>query len=114
MAPPTNLLLVTATIQAGQSLSNACNLTTGQLVSITVDDWTPAEMTFQISPDGIDFADLFSQDGREVALLATQYTAFFTDGLWTKVVRWIKIRSGTRNVPTPQRDTVNITLALET
>jgi hypothetical protein len=52
------------TIEAGESLSDAIDCCAGQLVCITIPEgWDKANLSFQFSPDGKTFCDLYQFDG---------------------------------------------------
>lgn len=95
----------TVTIAAGQALSPA--LDTGGLVLggvLIPSTWTAALLTFQVSPDGTNFMDLYDDQGNEVQLTAGASRGIGNDaialalGSW----RWIKLRSGTTASPVVQ------------
>jgi hypothetical protein len=66
MAKPTTS--ATATIPAGSALSNAVDLSSGALQMLLCPvSWTPAYITFQVSPDNVTWGDLFDKDGSEVS-----------------------------------------------
>lgn len=92
-------------IEAGQSLSNGLDCRGGVLVRITMPlIWTPANLSFQISTDGIDYNDLFTSERGEVlipvvpgaALVLNQFGDFFHS------FDYIKVRSGSRLWPVIQ------------
>ena len=92
-------------IAAGESLSDGIDCTGGTLVRITMPapDWTPANLTFQFSSDGLQYNDMFNQAGQEITL--PNYppgvgVVLIYDALPT--LAFLKIRSGTRSHPVIQ------------
>ena len=77
-------------------------------------DWSPAVLTVQISPDDGQYTDLSDEDGSEVVLPVGARTAYFTRRAWVEAIRWMKLRSGSRNAPEPQTQDRTITLVIET
>ena len=58
---------MTATILAGESLSSPIDCSTGTPVMIYMPhEWTSAHLSFQVSPDGTNYNDLFDSDGHEL------------------------------------------------
>ena len=104
---------VTATINAGQSLSAAANVTGVISAIATPPNWVNANMTFQISPDnGVTWFDLFDNFSREVMVnvkAGTIVTVDATSPLSQKA--FIKIRSGSRDSPVIQPVTVGVQIA---
>ena len=102
-APPANFVVMTATIPAGETISSAVNIDHDQLLSVWVDDWTTAHLTFQVSTDGITFYDLFYNIGsREVNILLTANSACILSYDWRNSICWMRARSGIRDEPVPQ------------
>src|SRR3954464_9174665 len=59
------------TIAAGESLSDALDCTAGPLVRITIPaEFTPANLTFQLSSDGVGYNDLYDVHGNEITIVA--------------------------------------------
>jgi hypothetical protein len=98
-------------IHAGQSLSDPVNCGGLWLLrTVMPDAWTKAPLTFQVSVDGVDYNDLYrmqdavgSYVGYEVVVPDVAAGAVFTSpsGIGGPV-NWIKLRSGTRNIPVAQ------------
>ena len=101
-----------ATINAGESLSDVIDCSTGEPIAIHMPvDWTPARLSFQISPDGISFGDLFDNNAVEVAFYILAGTSLVLQTGWVPIL-YLKIRSGGRNAPVPQELTriINVTI----
>lgn len=98
---------VTATIAAGQSLSNAVDVTTGEILRIVMpDEWTPANISFQLSTlnDEAQFRDVaYVGNGREIVIgcVPGHVVALGAD---TDFARegFLKLRSGTAAAPVLQ------------
>jgi hypothetical protein len=102
-----------ATINAGESLSNAVNLaSTAVAVVIAPPDWTPANISFQLSVDNVTFGDLFDNAGTEVVRTFVPGTAVVVDRSLTDAALYVKIRSGPRDKPVVQQVQRKITLGL--
>lgn len=92
-----------ATIPAGQALSSSIDLTAQSVVMIIApDDWSPANITFQISMDNVLFHDLFDAMGQEILRPICVGSAVLVDPTFTQYVNYLKIRSGPRNNPISQ------------
>jgi hypothetical protein len=92
-----------ATIPAGQALSSSIDLTSQSVVMLIVpDDWSPANVTFQVSMDNVLFHDLFDAMGNEILRPICVGSAVQVDPTFTQYVNYFKIRSGPRNNPIPQ------------
>lgn len=96
--------VITATIPAGDFLSSPVDASTGDPIFVVgPTEWTPANVTFQVSGDGVTFGNWFTWDGREVILPYRPGTALPLTGeiLGTKGAH-IKLRSGSRDHPVTQ------------
>lgn len=101
---------VTATITAGQSLSGAVDLTSERLHRFSIGasgaSWTAAAITFQTSPDGSTWNDLWdAMAGVEVTVAAATIAGGRTlvvDPAYFYGVRYLKFRSGTSASPVAQ------------
>jgi hypothetical protein len=104
------------TIPHGESLSDGADCTGGTIVRITIpQEFTEANLTFQVSSNGDLYNDLYTPDGREVTLSVNPDTTVIVDERWTRSIGWIKFRSGSRKSPVPQtKDTVKFAIAVET
>jgi hypothetical protein len=110
-----NLVIVDGpTIKAGESLSDAADCSAGQMVRITIpQEYTEANMTFQVSSDGNGFNDLYTVDGDEVTITAQPDSTVVIHEHWTKSFNFVKIRSGTREHPVEQRVDCKLAIAVE-
>jgi len=101
-APAPLATLVTATISAGQSLSTGVDCSVGGALSriYMPTGWDGELLTFQVSPDGVNFYDLFRANNTEVAFNITAGTVvFITENYPLVSNNWIKLRSGSRLNP---------------
>ena len=89
-------------IQAGQSLSDSLDCTTGKIVRIyTPAAWTGSNISFQLSFDGVVWANLVNRSGAEIiAAVKPNSVIILTE--YTQQVAWLKIRSGTSAAPVVQ------------
>jgi hypothetical protein len=102
------------TIPSGGSLSEAIDLSVGKLALILIPaQWTAAELTFQASPDGNTFGDLYDSIGTEYKVLvgAAGRSILVPIGDFMSI-RFLKIRSGTAGVPVNQGGDRVLTLVL--
>lgn len=104
------------TIAHNESLSDGANCSGGDIVRITVpQEFTESNLTFQSSSDGNMYNDLYDAEGNEITMVAQPDTTIIVAAEWTKSLGFIKIRSGTRDAPVPQRkDACKFGIALET
>jgi hypothetical protein len=101
-AKPT-ITSVTVTILAGQAVSSAGDVSAGNVTMLLAPvDWTPANISFQLSEDNVTFRDLFDTDGKEVLKAMGPGRAMNVDTSYTAGSLWVKIRSGPRDNPVPQ------------
>lgn len=92
------------TIATGESLSGALDCSELAPARITMPlDWTPANLTFQISPDGETFRDLFDTLGHEVMIDVTPGAVVRLSAEWSSAPAHLKFRSGTRDNPVVQQ-----------
>lgn len=87
----------TATIAISSSLSSAVELTDGPLVRLVIPSaWTTANITFQTSYDGTNYADLYDKAGTEYTVTvggaSREIAVPIADWIG---IRYIKVRSGT-------------------
>jgi hypothetical protein len=103
------------TIAAGESLSDGADCSSGEIMRITVpQEFTPANLTFQVSSDGNFYNDLFSSNGEEITVVAKPSTGIVVPEAWTKSINFIKFRSGTRGYPVEQKVDCKFAIAVET
>jgi hypothetical protein len=105
---------VTATIASSASLSGAVDLQqassgllqAGVLVGIELPaSWTTANLTFQGSHDGVDYADVYDEFGIELTTVVGALSAarrVVLDPARFAGLRYIKVRSGTTGTPVSQ------------
>jgi len=96
------------TILAGQSISDAIDITSSQGKSISgviiPDEWTPALLSFQLSQDGTTYKDLYSVNGFELSLNITPGTRLVFDTTWSLAAGYVRFRSGSRHYPIIQTE----------
>ncbi len=103
------------TIAKGESLSDGIDCSTGGIVRITVpQEFTEANLTFQVSSDGNFYNDLYTADGEEITVVAEPNTAVVIGERWGRVLGFLKLRSGTRDNPVKQREDCKFAIAVET
>jgi hypothetical protein len=97
-------LVVGPIIQAGESLSDPLNISALMTQIYTPLEWTPALLTFQISPDqGVTFYDYVDTDNKEVMMnIRPGAVIILPVGLSAWNNTRIKFRSGTRDFPVVQ------------
>jgi len=88
--------VVEVAIANGQALSAAADLQIVRLHRINMPaGWTAATITFQVSDDGEEWADLYlATDEYEVTAAAANRSIVVDQALFFGV-RWLKVRSGT-------------------
>jgi hypothetical protein len=98
-----------AIIPAGESLSAIvdCSETgTGSAVLIAIimpEEWNSSGgITFQISPDNIDYHDLYRMTGEEVTIAATPGGIVLVDADIARSVRYLRLRAGSKQQPVAQ------------
>ena len=74
--------------------------------------WTSANITFQASPDGVNFGNLFSYLGAEVTFVAVPGQFLAVDPTLWRGARAIKVRSGTSGTPVAQTSQVTLQLVV--
>ena len=104
------------TILRGESLSDGVDCSEGEIVRITVpQEFTEANLTFQVSSNGEMYNDLYDDRGDEITITATPDSGIVIGGLWVRAIGWIKFRSGTRDNPVEQiKDDCKFAIAIET
>jgi hypothetical protein len=87
------------TIKAGESLSNGLDCSSGDIVRITIpQEYTPANLTFQVSTDGNFYNDLFTSKGEEITVVAKPSTGIIIHEAWARSINFLKFRSGSRDL----------------
>jgi hypothetical protein len=106
--------IITSTIPAGQSLSSAIDLSSGSAIFLHVPaEWTPAVLSFLVSPDNILWGDLVDQSSYEITIQIVPGTVMRSD--WIPAASgWLKFRSGSRHRPVSQSAARLFTLTIET
>ncbi len=92
-----------AVIANGTSLAAAVNLGAGRLAGIQMPAaWDAANLTFQVSQDGVTYQNLYDATGAEIVVTAAaaRYIAL-NQQLWTGI-NFLKVRSGTSVTPVNQ------------
>ena len=104
------------TIQLNESLSDGVDCSAGTIVRITVpQEFTPSNLTFQVSSDGNLYNDLFDARGDEITVVAKPDTGIIIGEHWAKSINFIKFRSGSRDHPVKQtKDTCKFAIAVDT
>ena len=94
---------LTATIEAGQSLSAPVDASAAGVVQInTPDAWDDANITFQVSPDGLAYDDLYLPNGQELMLPCEPNRAIGVNAEEWPAINFLKIRSGPAAAPVAQ------------
>ncbi|MCA1452149.1 hypothetical protein I6F35_02830 [Bradyrhizobium sp. BRP22] len=104
-------------IQQGESLSDGLDCTSGTIVRFTMPaEWTPANLTFQISSDGNGYNDLVDVSGKAITLVVVPGSAVVIASLteYLKAVAFLKLRSGTREYPVAQAARREFAVAVDT
>jgi hypothetical protein len=90
-------------IANGASLSSAVDLVNNRLSYISMpSSWTAANLTFQVSEDGLTWNNLYDDVGSEVTVAAAASRVLRVDLAKWLAVRYLKIRSGTSGTPVAQ------------
>jgi hypothetical protein len=102
-------------IAAGESLSSGVDCSAGRIIRITTPaGWTGANISFQVSSDGLGYEDLFTAAGNEVTIPCGPSRAIsISQQEWPEAVH-LKIRSGRRDNPVPQAAQREFSIALLT
>lgn len=103
------------TIAAGESLSDGVDCSAGEIVRITVpQEYTPANLTFQVSSDGNFYNDLFDAEGDVITIAAKPNSGIVIGARWVRSIGFIKLRSGSRDHPVDQHVDCKFAIAIET
>jgi len=101
-------------IAAGESLSDGVDCSAGTIVRITVpQEYTAANLTFQVSSDGNFYNDLYGPDGMEITLSAKADTGIIVPVVWSQSINFIKFRSGSRAHPVNQEVDCRFAIAVD-
>lgn len=102
---------VSATIANGASLSAAIDLGDSRALAAIVmpASWTTANLTFQASPDGTSYFDLYDGGAERSVTASTSRVIAVTIVDWLGL-RYLKIRSGTSGTPVTQGADRTLTL----
>jgi hypothetical protein len=104
---------LTCTIENGGSLSGAVDLGGRKLVAIDMPaSWTAASLTFQASPDGATYDNMYDGATERSLTVAASYYSMLNIGDWIGV-RYMKVRSGTSGTPVNQGGARTITLVVQ-
>jgi hypothetical protein len=91
------------TIASGASLSGAVDLNGCGLVRIQMPaGWDAAVLTFQVSLDGLTFANLYDRAGNEYTVQVAASSSIIVPPSDFAGLRWLKVRSGTAGVAVNQ------------
>lgn len=92
------------TIEESASLSSPVDLGAGNRLSFIQmpADWTPANLTFQVSEAGEIYDNLYDDAGNEVTVIAAASRVMRVDLSKWLSIRYLKIRSGTIGTPVAQ------------
>src|SRR5262245_9476107 len=109
------------TIAAGQSLSASFDCTNGTLLTIMMPfNWTPANISFQVSTDNVAYYDVVDEYGKEglwTAVAGTCLPIGSTTSWQGASASWkgmyMKIRSGSKDRPVIQVNTVEFIIAIQ-
>jgi hypothetical protein len=101
------------TIAQGESLSEGIDCSGGDIVRITVpQEYTKANMTFQVSSDGNGYNDLYDAQGNEIVVVAKPDSGIVIGEKWGRVFGFIKLRSGTKANPVKQTEDCKFAIAI--
>ena len=101
-------------INANQSLSNAVNVTSGGIFRLIMPPaWDKADITLQLSYDGVGFYNAYDKSGNEIVVPCIAGSIVALDD-YSKYVHSLKIRSGTFRTPVAQTQSRSFTLVLDT
>jgi hypothetical protein len=102
------------TIAAEESLSDGVDCSAGEIVRITVpQEFTEANLTFQVSSNGEFYNDLVDDRGDEITITARPDTGIVISDLWVRSIGFIKLRSGTREHPIEQKVDCKFAIAID-
>jgi hypothetical protein len=103
MADPIALTLQQAVIPAGSALSAAVGLGAARLHGILIPTpWTAANLTFQVSVDGVNFEEMYDDAGNAITVTAAASRYCALDPTRWRAVASLIVRSGTLGSPVNQ------------
>ena len=92
-----------ANIGSGTALSQAIDLRGRTPYGVIMPSaWTAAGLTFQVSNDGVNFANLYDTTAEFALTVAADYAVGFEGGNLFTGFKYIKVRSGTSGTPVNQ------------
>jgi hypothetical protein len=105
-------------IQEGESLSDGLDCSEGVITRLTMPgNWTPANITFQISTDGAMYNSLVDRDGNDITMTVVPGSAVvvaqFVPKEALEAIVFLKIRSGSSNHPVPQQELREFAVAID-
>lgn len=99
------LITPTATIAAGQAVSNSVDCGSNFVVGLIMPDaWSPAPLSVLVSIDNVKFYDLFTGESNEFMINVAPGAIVAVDSDAMVMGQYIKLRSGTRKDPVPQTE----------
>src|SRR5262245_40845093 len=113
MAKPATVNAV-AVIEQGQSLSDAVDCLAGDVIMLLMPPaWSFANLTFQVSANGVDFVDLFERFGnQELMVGVVPNSGILVSAEFSRITK-IKLRSGSRVQPIPQQGRREFTIVMQ-
>lgn len=106
-------LTTDAVIASGQAVSGVIDLEQLNIVGFLYPtSWTAADITFQVSPDGVTYGDLLSDAGVEVKKPVTAGKFIGVSLPELSGARYLKVRSGTSGTPVNQAAERTISIVL--
>lgn len=101
--PKQSIVTVPGWIEAGESLSPPIDVSAGDVVALMMpDQWTYAELSFQISADNVTHFDLYERDGDEVRIKVTGGGVLVIERELLLAASTLRLRSGSRTRPVTQ------------
>jgi len=106
---------ITFDIQAGAALSDPLDCSAGAMIYfIAPDGWTPALLTFQFSPDGTAYYDVYDSNNQELQInITARALVVIHNDFPLKSKTYMKFRSGRSGFPIPQAVTRTFTVQIE-
>lgn len=98
-----NYLTFGATVPNGAALSEAIDLRGYEPLAVQMPAaWTAAGLSFEVSDDGVNFADLYNTSGEYTLTVATDRAVALSTPNELSGFQFIKVRSGTTGTPVNQ------------